>query len=183
MKSEQGAASDRGANAPDRGDTVKMVVTVASALVAALSCFLAWQSFRASQRVAAVSVYMQLREEFGTLREQIPEEYFINRNHAVPPGRSEAWGRISDYWHLSFDEWYITTHLGDPLLQKLWQERYQYLIAPQLENKAFRGVLCFLVKEKFHTPLQREFVEELEAQYRARTKSEAGLCPGEANGK
>ena len=183
MDSDLGAAPDSRPQPSSRGDTTKTVITVASAIIAALSCYFAWQSFRSNQIVASVNVYMQLRQEFNTLREQIPHEYFIDKNHAVPPGRSDAWGKISKYWYLSFDEWYITTHLGDPVLKQLWRERYQYLIAPQLENRAFREVLCSLVREKLTTPLQREFVAELRKEFRDRTASTTDLCPDAKEGQ
>lgn len=183
MNTDLGAAPECQANPSARADTVKTVITVASAIIAALSCYFAWQSFRSNQIVASVNVYMQLREEFNALREQIPDEYFIDKDHAMPSGKSEVWGKISDYWYLSFDEWYITTHLGDPVLKTLWCERYQYLIAPQLEKRAFREVLCYLIREKFTTPLQREFAAELRKEFRDRTASTTDLCPDEKKGQ
>lgn len=171
---------------PPNGDhsgrwDAKTIAAIISAVVSVGSCVAAWTSYQlalttleSNERVVRVNAYMNMRKDFREIRRHIPDKY-LAEDLPPPPETEPARKSITNYWQLAFDEWYLTTQLGDPGLKPLWEERYKHLIAPQMHRKAFREVLCYLIKEKFvQNPMQRKFGDELKTLYKDKNNKE--LC-------
>lgn len=149
--------------ARERGNSLvgPLAISIFSALIAALSCFFAWQSVRNTEKVVKINSYIALREKYDKVIHEVPGIYFTDQAKAPPKGSVDR-RKIQDYWYLSFDEWYLATRVGDSRLRELWDDRYRFLIAEQLKKEAFREVVCDMMREKFSlNELQRDFSDEL----------------------
>ncbi|MFA4828932.1 MAG: hypothetical protein WC855_06025 [Thermodesulfovibrionales bacterium] len=156
-------------------DNIKTLVSVLAAIIAGVSCFFSWQSLQSNEKVAKINTYMKLREEFNSIILSIPYSYY-DENAPAPAKKDKVWKKISDYWYLSFDEWYVTEYIGNSKMKELWDERYKHVIVPALEKNAFRQVCCSLIEEKFkQNPLQKKYGKVLQSLYKE--KHSKDLCP------
>lgn len=162
-----------------------VIVAIASVALSIIAALSAWNSAKearvSSAQASAAGTHIELMKDFDEVAQAIPMAY--RDGDPPPPARgSNAWRAMTRYWYLAYKGWLTTKRFGNETLVALWDQRYQDLIATQLNKQAHRAVLCYLIREKFsQTSLQAEFGGMYSDLYKARSGKD--LCPAQSAGK
>lgn len=172
-KKNRRAATGRTSEASRAWRDPRVIVASVSAVIAVGAAGSSWMSARDARlsgaQAAAVGTHLEFQKRFQEVARTIPDPYRFS--DPPPPAKdSKAWRALSRYWYLAFEEWLATKRLGNATLAEYWDQNYRDLIATQLNKRAYRAVLCSLIREKFsQSALQREFGGMYADLYSART--------------
>jgi hypothetical protein len=118
----------------------EVTMAAASAAIALAAFFLSWRADRRAAALARTQMFLELRTKFLDVYQRLPS--FDKPASDYTPKQRAA---VLAYWHHTFDEWYVTNHLNQKHMKKLWDEFYAPAVLAGMRHEGFRMVLFGMI--------------------------------------
>ncbi len=134
-------------------------IASASLVVSIAAIYLSLLSNHRAQITTRAKLFIDLRTRFLEVLQNLPENY-ADPNWSATTDKDKA--AAMNYWHHTFDEWYITNKLDRKLMLNLWKSFYCNAILEGLKHTGLRKTLTSMLQQRQRLPQYfPEFEREL----------------------